>query len=280
MPEENKIRDTADAIKGIAQAVPVYQDMLQPAAREIGIGLQTIAKTIHLALAPVAALVWGHETLREFISTRVAEKLKHVPLSNIKTPEAHVVGPALEALRYTGHQEVLRELYANLLATSLDAETCQNAHPAFVEMIKNMSPDEARIMRLFSMGESALPIVQIRAYEKDEAESYGIIHRCFSLIGREAGCALPNLTPVYLDNLVRLGLLEMHITTGSDGPVLARSEVYEPLEDEACRMLSEPRSLLEEHGGRLEFVRGFVHLTDLGSQFCRACVVEKGSPAA
>jgi hypothetical protein len=117
MSEENKIRDAADAIKGIAQAVPVYQDLLQPAVQEIVIGLQTVAKTIHIALSPISALVWGYDTIEDFVSTRVAEKLKHVPLSNIKTPEPHIVGPALEALRYTGHQEALRELYANLLAT-------------------------------------------------------------------------------------------------------------------------------------------------------------------
>jgi hypothetical protein len=280
MPEENKIRDAADAIRGIAQAVPVYQDVVQPAAREIGTGLQTVAKTIHIALAPVSALVWGYETIRDFVSTCIAEKLKNVPLGNIKTPAPHVVVPALEALRYTGHQEVLRDLYANLLATSLDTETCQNAHPAFVEMIKNMSPDEARIMRLFSMADSALPIIEIRAHDKEEAKGYRVIHRCFSLIGREAGCTLPNLTAVYLDNLVRLGLLETRKSIGAGGPVLAGSDIYEPLEDEAVRAFSEPRNLLEEHGGRLEFLRGFVGLTDLGQQFCRACVIEKEAPPA
>src|SRR5947207_379089 len=72
--------------------------------------LQTVAKTIHIALAPVAALVWGYDTIKEFVSTRVAEKLAGVPAENIRTPEPHVVGPALEALRYTGHQGTLREL--------------------------------------------------------------------------------------------------------------------------------------------------------------------------
>ena len=95
MSEDNKIRDAADAIKGIAQAVPVYQDLLQPAVQEIGMGLQTVTKIIHIALAPISALVWGYDTIKDFVSTRVAEKLKHVPLSNIKTPEPHVVGPAL-----------------------------------------------------------------------------------------------------------------------------------------------------------------------------------------
>lgn len=63
MPEDSKIRDAADAIKGIAQAVPVYQAVLQPAAQEIVVSLQTVAKTIHIALAPVSALVWGYDSM-------------------------------------------------------------------------------------------------------------------------------------------------------------------------------------------------------------------------
>ena len=48
MSEESKIRDAADAVKGIVEAVPVYQDALQPAVREIGKGLETVAKSIRV----------------------------------------------------------------------------------------------------------------------------------------------------------------------------------------------------------------------------------------
>ena len=102
MSDENKIRDAADAVKGIAEAVPIYQDAVQPAAKEIGTALQTVAKTIHIALAPVSALVWGFDQIKDFVSTKVAEKLKDVPPENIATPKPNVAGPALEALKYTG----------------------------------------------------------------------------------------------------------------------------------------------------------------------------------
>lgn len=133
MADENNIRDAADAIRGIAEAVPIYQDVVQPAAQEIGKALQTVAKTVHIALAPISALVWGYEQISEFVGRRVTEKLKNVPPERIQTPSPNVAVPALEALRYTGHSEPLRELFANLLATSLDSETARNAHPSFVE---------------------------------------------------------------------------------------------------------------------------------------------------
>jgi hypothetical protein len=57
MSDDSKIRDTAEAVKGIVEAVPIYQDAVQPAAKEIGTALQTVAKSIHVVLAPVSALV-------------------------------------------------------------------------------------------------------------------------------------------------------------------------------------------------------------------------------
>jgi len=78
MSEIEKIADAAEAVKGIVQAVPIYQDTLQPAAKEIGTALQTVAKTIHIVLAPISALVWGYEQIKDFVSCKVAKKLENV----------------------------------------------------------------------------------------------------------------------------------------------------------------------------------------------------------
>ena len=139
MAEENQIRDVVDAVTGVAKAVPVYQDVIQPAAQEIGKALQTVAKTVHVVLAPVSALVWGYDQVKEFVSTKVADRLKNVPPENLVTPKPNVAGPALEALRYTGHESSLSDLYANLLAAAMDSSTAQGAHPAFVEIIKQLT---------------------------------------------------------------------------------------------------------------------------------------------
>jgi hypothetical protein len=184
--DEIRIKDAADAIAGLVKAVPVYEDALQPAVREIGIGLQTIAKTIHIALAPISALVWGYDQIKDFAVTTAAEKLKHVPRERIQTPDPHVVGPALEALRYAGHQGYLRELYANLLATCLDSETARNAHPAFVDIVNGMSPDDARIMRLFAVG-GVFPMIDVRVLRAKDEQSYQLVSRSFSFIGRRGG---------------------------------------------------------------------------------------------
>lgn len=266
MPDENKIRDAADAVKGIVETVPVYQDTLQPAAREIGTGLATVAKTIHVALAPIAALVWGYDTIKEFVTTRVAEKLSAVPTERIITPEVHVVGPALEALRYTGHQHELRELYANLLATSLDADTCSNAHPAFVDIIKNMSPDEAKIMQQFAQ-RYLWPVLHINA-QQTETTRFSRITRNFCLVGEVGNIDHRDLTPTYLENLHRLGLIRL---PGLDESFCLHDDSYLDLEasEEVQETLAELNRAVKLAP---EMNRGIVRITQLGKQFCDACV--------
>jgi hypothetical protein len=246
MGDENKVAETIKAVEGVVKAVPIYQDAIQPAAKEVGVTLHTAAKCVNIALAPVSALVWGYDKIRDFVNTRVAEKLARIPQEKIVTPRPEVAGPVLEALRYTGHDDDLRELYANLLATAMDADTVANAHPGFVEIIKNLSPDEAKIMRLFAV-RGEFPVVDLRTYDEKKPAEYTVWANNLSFIGKEAGCAHQHLTRAYIDNLCRVRLLE--ITTAE----LAAPNTYEPLE--ADPMLEEAKSEIERLGRKFRFVR-------------------------
>jgi Abortive infection alpha len=267
----DELRDTAEAVKGIVEAVPVYQDVLQPAAKELGAALQTVAKTIHIALAPITVLVWGYDEIREFVSTRVAEKLSRIPAEKIQTPKPNVAGPALEALRYTGHEETLREMYANLLATAMNVETGASAHPAFVEIIRQLTPDEARIVQLFTQ-ERAFPLLNLRV--ELTQERHGVsggkdIITNFSLLGHEAGSAAPELTPMSLDNLCRLGLTEIPTFFQYTSP-----GVYDALEQHATIVAAKKH--FEQSGEyRVILDRKGLRVTQLGRQFCSACVIER-----
>lgn len=270
MSDENKTRDTIDAVTGLVTAIPIYQDALQPAAKELGPELKTVVGAIHVALAPVRLMVWGYEQIEGFVTRRVAEKLRNVAPEKIQQPQPNIVGPALDALRFSGHDSDLRELYASLLATSLDADTCRKAHPAFVDIIKNMSPDEARIMRYF-FEHGTQPIIDLKSVEKP-AGSYQVRASNFSMIGTNAGCQHPALVPSYLDNLCRLGLL-LSPDKGLGAPHIAHVEAYQPLE--ASREILDAMAQIKAEGSEPQIVRCLIEITAMGTQFCEACIVER-----
>lgn len=272
MSEENKIRDAVDAVTGIAKVIPVYQDVAQPAAQELGKALQTVAKTVHVALAPVSALVWGYDQVKEFVSTKVADRLKNVPPENIVTPKPNVAGPALESLRYIGHESSLSDLYANLLAASMDKSTAQGAHPAFVEIIKQLTPDEAKLVGLFVNREMAFPLLDVRReYKTQTPEKNGGFEELvnFSLLGKIAQCEFPQLVPTYIDNLCRLGLATIPAMYEYTAP-----GVYEPLESAPeVQMLKSQIELSQEWS--CTFERKGLRVTALGRQFSNICVLQK-----
>lgn len=262
----SNVRDTAEVVKGIVENVPVYEDAIQPAARKIGEGLETVASVILIALAPLKALVWGYEQFESFLSTKVAEKLSETPSDEIIEPKLHVAGPALEALRYTGHEEELSELYANLLAASMDARTASKAHPSFVEIIKQITPDEARLLKYFSTT-VRLPLIDVQAAEEDGEAGYVDVLVHFSTFGTDAKCEHPHLTPVYLDNLARLGVIAL------PDSLYTSPGAYEELENHPS-IVEAKEQINALEGRKAQIVYRLVEITSLGQQFMEACVVD------
>jgi hypothetical protein len=265
MAEENKIRDAADAVKGLAEVVPVYQDALQPAAKEVGTALQTVAKTVHIALAPVAALVWGYDKICDFVSTKVAEKLKDVPPKNIQTPKPNIAGPTLEALRYTGHEESLREMYANLLAASMNSQTASAAHPAFVEIIRQLVPDEAKLLAHICRVPRA-PVIDLRVRDTSPgASGYKTALTNFSTLPYDAACEKPINGCNYIDNLCRLGLLAVEDSEYTASDAYDRAEQHSWVKALELQIGQVPNR-------KLEFGRKLARLTEFGRQFADVCL--------
>ncbi|MDD3174201.1 MAG: DUF4393 domain-containing protein [Herbinix sp.] len=198
------MNDVTPLIEASKEIIPqVYEDGLQPAVKEVGKSLQTITKLVNVALAPLSAIVWGYDKIKEFIIPALEKRLKNVPPEKIITPDAMIAGPVLESLRYTGHVEELRTLYANLLASAMNSDTSQEAHPAFTEIIKQLSADEAKILSNLKIYK-AHPVINVRNYDDN---TYFYYLRDFSTIGYEFNCKNPELISTYLRNLERLGLI-------------------------------------------------------------------------
>jgi len=267
MSEDNKVSETIKAVQGLVEAVPIYQDGLQPAVKELGKGLHIASRCVTAALSPIAALVWGFDRIQEFVTTRVAEKLSAIPPENIVPPRPEVAGPALEALRYAGHDENLRELFANLLATSMDASTAATAHPGFVEILKNLSPDEALVARFFARTHR-IPILDVRAHFKEKPQEYETVITNFSHLGSFAGCKHLNLVQGYVDNLCRLQLLEIETMAQ-----IAAPDAYKSLEED--KALEPVKQHLEATNRNVQFAHKILTRTVWGILFFNACVIDK-----
>ena len=131
--------ETNDKLSKIGKALEIfpeaYDDVIKPAAVEVGKTLALIPSAVNAALLPVRQWILERDFKLAEIEKLLAQKLSSVEAEKIQTPETYVAIPALQAISYSYDSDELRELYANLLAKAMNLDTKDQVHPSFVEMI-------------------------------------------------------------------------------------------------------------------------------------------------
>jgi hypothetical protein len=152
----------------------------------------------------------------------------------------------------------LRDRGERLLERSADVEHDEAMHPAYPNILDNLAPDEARILR-FLATEGPQPVVDVRDAGWLPITS-DLVGAGLSMVGTEAGCRYEDRTQAYLNNLHRLGLVWFSDEQVDDVRryqlVEAQPKVMEARED--CT--------------RPKVVRRSIHLTPFGVDFCRVCL--------
>lgn len=256
----NETNKTIEAVTHLAKVIPVYQDIVQPSAKEVGKNLLVVTKVVSVALAPLKALVWGYEQVEKYLTEKISEKLESVPEDKIITPDPKIVGPAVEALRYTGTDTDvdLRDMYASLIANAMNVDKLNIVHPAYVDIIKNLSSDEALILKVF-LRKDSFPYMNIKI--KIPTGGTVPIKPFFSNIGQKAGLPKERIenTPKYLTNLIRLGILD-----SPTGRYLVEEKYY----TELMTLIN----FSPEKEKDIEYEKRYVEVTPFGHDFIKTVV--------
>ncbi|MBA0176941.1 DUF4393 domain-containing protein [Pectobacterium odoriferum] len=261
---KNRVSESINAVTGVFKAIPIYQDALQPAAKELGKGLEIIAKSVNVTLAPLSAMVWGYDKIKELFIPKVIDKLKNIKPEDIIPPKPNIAVPAIEALRYTAHDEILSDLFAGLLASSMDKSMAENTHPGFVEIIKQLSPDEARIIRYMS-GKFSNPSIDICIKVKSSGGA-SVLMKNYSLIDVDVGINDHKKLSMYVDNLCRLGLCEI-----PNGLSYSSKEQYDPVLKQPC-VIEMIGKINGSHDGKVEIIYKCFDFTVYGKYFSDVCI--------
>lgn len=269
MANKDEIEGVAEAVAAIVKAVPVYEDALQPVAQEAGKALKTLGGVINIALAPLAVMVYGYEVIKEELRNRLETRLAKIPPENIVSPPLQVVGPILEKYKFVHNSEDLSQMFINLLANAMDKDQVEKAHPSFVNIISELSPDEAKLIQMIKK-EVALPKIDLikKTKSNPDVESSGgyiTIKNNFTVLGDKALLQHPTLTSSYLSNLERLMIIR--ISGGSMQDSYTNTALYKELEEH--QEIKEIMATSTEEK-TIEIVRGTIEITDFGEMFISA----------
>lgn len=83
----------------------------------------------------------------ELFKNDINIKISNIPEHNLQEPKMSVLGPSLEASKYYFEEKHYREMFSNLIAGSCNKEYNESIHPSFVDLIKQLSSNDALILQ-------------------------------------------------------------------------------------------------------------------------------------
>lgn len=126
-----------------------YDDALSPGLKELGKVGSDLIKTARLFLAPLQIAAAYQDRLERFLR----ELNERVPEERRIEVAAEIAGPALESMRYLDEQSALWKLFKELLFKASDRASVELVHPAFLQIIKQLTRDEAHLLFRLQKGE-------------------------------------------------------------------------------------------------------------------------------
>jgi hypothetical protein len=155
----------------------------------------------------------------------------------------------------------------------MDRDTAARVHPAFLDVLRQLTPDEVRIISQFQH-DGPYPLLTVVARRRFGAR-LGTELRHFSRLAAEAGCEHPDRFAIYVDNLCRLGLAELRPVRVADDTRMFRALEAAP-EVKAASARIEGRPPLDsgvegDDPVVADLQRQALYVTSFGRQFYEAC---------
>ena len=153
MNPDDSIKTARDGVALVGEILKAAGDNpnVKEAGQNLGQTALTVTKLINNALLPIAAVNFAFDKAKVYFAEKfpqdIAAKTAAIPPEQVVEPKASIAGPALQGLAFTHEEPNLKEMYLSLLATAMDGRVAADAHPAFVEVIRQLSSEEAQLMR-------------------------------------------------------------------------------------------------------------------------------------
>jgi hypothetical protein len=251
--------ETKDVLLRVAEDTPE----MRAAARSMA-ARTAVKERVKLKLYQPFARMLGVSTeyFEDTFPQEMGAKIADIPDENLVTPPASVAVPALQGLSYTFEEPSLKEMYLNLLATASDDRRAQQAHPAFAEIIKQLAPNEAKLLN-GALRLEASPAARVKDQRDDPPGSFVILmsHLIPIFDPTKGEPKEEPQAPTWIDNWQRLGLVSVTYAERQTG-----DHVYDWVEKrpEYVRLSRLPGV------SKIGFDMGLMRKTDFGRQFFRA----------
>lgn len=139
--------------------IPKFLDSaLTPVAKETG---ERLADIVSLLFTPVIKAKAKRDKNIEIFLKELDSKVSNIPEEKLIEPPLNIVGPALDnVFKFYHDEEYLRHMYSTLIASAMHSEN--QVHPSYIDIIQQLSTQDANILNLFLIPLSLQKITKIR----------------------------------------------------------------------------------------------------------------------
>ena len=154
-------------------------------------------------LAGFAAVTWDWTQIQEYTVSAIQEILaaRAVPAEYLATPRLDIAVPAIEAMRYSS----LKREFALLIASTMDTERADDAHPSFIEILKQLTSDEVQMIAVLPELGQVLPFANINYTDRSGRILSSLRYIVPDFLAE--ACERRRALGSYIDNLLRLNIV-------------------------------------------------------------------------
>lgn len=151
MDEQEILKDVVvETTKAVAK--DVYVDTLKPTAQNVGGFFGTLSGFFnHVVVYPLKKLNIKYQQKAIAFERQMAQQYGNIPDDCRVEPQLHIVGPAMDSLKYRIMEDDIAKLYSNLLLSNMDSRTQGICNPTFVKIIEQLSPIDAKVFQTLSI---------------------------------------------------------------------------------------------------------------------------------
>ena len=184
------------------------------------------------------------------------KKVSNIPEEDLQEPKLSIIRPALEASNSYIEEIEIREMFANLIAASMDKTYNGLVQHSFVEIIKQLSSHDAKLFNNFNTSEPVVSLVNF--INKEGTYNTKVDKLYFSPDFPDY-----NLNEISLDNLIRLGLIKVDANQ-----YLSNNSLYERYSNfgKICTSFELPTKPSKA------CIKGSLQITAFGIAFKKVCL--------
>lgn len=192
------------------------------------------------------------------------EKIEAIPEEKLVEPDTQTASIALEESKFCIENAELREMFSNLIASTMNSDTAEIAHPSFPQILKQLSTFDAKLFLSLRGPHNNVAICEYRVVINDNSfyklQSNIYIDNLYEDQTDEQRITKQALS---ISLLERLGLVKIDYTNS-----LFDKSRY--MRFEKTKFYRECQSHLLKNES-LKIVQGILSLTDLGKQLLAVC---------